>query len=215
MLSESRVNVVGLSRLGAIIWTLLSAAGVGRVDAIDSRSVTTDDVCVGAYLPDEVGRRRSDLPLLRGHWVTQPTQRRPARQLTVITDAIDIDEKSQHLMDTGAVHLVVRCEEGTGRIGPLVVPGKSVCTFCLALTQRDSDQTWPHLWRQQQPKASPVADTFSVNMTANVAVRHVISWLTGGTPSSVNGYSELTTGGTIRTVSAAIHPQCGCTPLAA
>ena len=94
-LSGSRVTVTGLSRLGATLWTLLTAAGVGRVDADDEQPISAEDVSIGGFNPSDVGRRRSELPELRSEWVTQPRPRHLTKHLHVLTDVADFEERSR------------------------------------------------------------------------------------------------------------------------
>lgn len=210
-LAASRIVVEGLSRLGAVMWTSLTAAGVARVDARDSRPVTPADVCVGGFSPAEIGQPRSALPGLHGAWVTRTAPRYAATVLHVLTDAVDVAARSQQLTARGTPHLVVTCRERIGRVGPLTLPGQTPCPNCLTLAHRDRDPGWVQVWRQLGSCPSPDTDASLVGMTAHLATAHVLDWLTGGRPTTLAGQIELTApDGVTRVIPAAQHPECGC-----
>lgn len=210
-LARTRVVVEGLSRLGAVLWTSLTAAGVARVDAHDTRRVEARDVCVGGFTPMEVGRLRSELPALRQPWFTREAPRYTQQSLHVVTDAVDPEMRSRRLVATGTPHLIVTCQERIGRVGPLVIPGATPCHHCVSLARRDRDPGWPQVWRQLRPHSSPDADASLVGVTAHLAASHVLEWLTGGEPPSLTGQLEVTApeGGT-RLLPFTRHPECGC-----
>lgn len=210
-LGRTRVVVEGLSRLGAVVWTVLTAAGVGRVDARDPRRVQPDDVCVGGFAPSEVGQWRSDLPALRQPWVTRAAPRYAAQVLHVLTDAIDLEQRCQQLVAARTPHLVVTCRERIGRVGPLVVPGRTACWHCVTLAHRDRDPGWAQVWRQLEVAASPDTDASLVGMTAHLASAHVLEWVTGGEPPTLDGQVVLTAPeGTSVRQPVTPHPECGC-----
>lgn len=210
-LATTRVVVEGLSRLGAVLWTALTASGVAKVDARDSRLVTPGDVCVGGFAPSEVGRHRAELPELRQQWATRTAPRYVAGHLHVLTDAVDVESRSRQLVAVGAPHLLASCQEQIGRVGPLVVPGRTPCRRCVTLARRDRDPGWAEVWRQLEVSASPDAESSLVGMTAHLAVAHILDWLTGGVPATLTGVVELTSPqGGVRVVPTAPHPECGC-----
>lgn len=210
-LARTRVVVEGLSRLGAVVWTSLTAAGVARVDAHDTRRVEARDVCVGGFTPTEVGRRRSELPALRQPWVTRGAPRYALQSLHVLTDAVDVETRSRRLVASGTPHLVVTCQERIGRVGPLVVPGATPCRHCVTLARRDRDPGWAQVWRQLDPRSAPDADSSLVGMTAHLATSHVLEWMTGGEPPTLTGQLELVAPeGSTRLLPVSRHPECGC-----
>lgn len=210
-LAGTRVVVEGLSRLGAVLWSALTASGVARVDARDPRPVAPEDVCVGGFTPAEIGRRRCELPSLREQWSTRAAPRYASTVVHVLTDAVDVEARSRHLVATGRPHLVVTCRELIGRVGPLTVPGRTPCAHCVTLARRDRDPGWAHVWRQLDAPPSPDADSLLVGVTANVAAAHLLDWLTEGTPSTLSGQLELSAAdGATRLLPAAPHPECGC-----
>src|SRR3954468_3294595 len=210
-LSHSRVTVTGLSRLGATLWTLLTAAGVGRVDADDEQLISAEDVSIGGFNPSDEGRRRSELPELRSEWVTQPRPRHLTKHLHVLTDVADFEERSRSLLRNGQPHLWLSARDMSGRVGPFVDPGRTPCRTCYTLVRRDVDPDWPDVWRQLGTDPSPQVDALVVGAVANLAARQILEWLTGGTPATQSAVLELTAFTPAPTsVALRQHPECGC-----
>ena len=187
----------------------LAAAGVGRVDIDDPAPVTPADVSLGGFAPKDVGGRRSGLQLAHSNAATRA--RRIRRRLVLVTDAVEEHPRCRALAAAGTAHLVVSCRELIGRVGPLVVPGRTACQFCLELARRDVDAGWADVWRQQLPTPTPDADAVLVGITAHIAAAHVLEWLTGGQPPSLGGFVEVVAPvGTTTHRRLAQHPECGC-----
>lgn len=211
-LGGARVSVIGASRLGATIARALAAAGVARVELDDPRPVALADVSSGGFSPADVGMRRSDLLSAHPEWRAGTPSTRIDREVVVVTDAVDSHSRCRRLAATDTAHVLVSCRELIGRVGPLVVPGRSPCHFCLELTRRDIDAGWSDIWRQQVAVPTPDADAVLVGVTANITAAHLIEWLSGGRPPSVGGFVEvLAPHGTTRQRTLRQHAECGCT----
>ena len=210
-LAQSQVSIVGASRLGATLACALAAAGIGRVVVEDRRPVALADVSPGGFTPDDVGEPRSTVLSLHPEWRAMSSRLPLRRELTVVTDASDIDANTQRLATHGSTHLVVSCHERIGRVGPFVRPGITPCVVCLHLHRRDHDPQWPDVWRQQPHVPSPVANAAIVAITAHIAATHVLSWALGDDPPSTHGVIEiLAPYGTVITRPSHRHPECGC-----
>lgn len=209
--SMAGVRIHGVGRLGAVLATSLTAAGIGRVDLVDDRDIEHADVCAGGHHPADVGRSRTSLAERLEPW--QATTRRIRHcQLDVVTDAVDAQVLTTQLGRDQLPHLVVSVRESIGRIGPLVRPGRSACLRCFDLTRTDLDPGWPPIAVQRAAAIGAGAcDGLLVQATAAVTVMHVIDWLADGHPPSVNGVVELIRPhATMLTRGLAPHPACGC-----
>jgi bacteriocin biosynthesis cyclodehydratase domain-containing protein len=173
--------------------------------------VTHADVSLGGFTPNDVGGRRADLLSTHPEWGGRIRTHSVDRRLVVVTDAVDVLPRCRALTATGTAHLVVSCRELVGRIGPLVLPGQSPCQFCYQLARRDVDRGWPTVWRQQSAAATPNADGVLTAITAQIAVAHVLDWLTGGDPPTLDGFVDVTAPHAATTHRRlARHPECGC-----
>ncbi|HVQ88293.1 MAG TPA: ThiF family adenylyltransferase [Actinomycetes bacterium] len=209
--AETAVGIVGVGRLGAVIATLLTASGVGRVDVHDDGLVESHDVCVGGFEPSDVGHKRKDISRSLSTWETMPPVTGP-RTFTIITDESDTRIVSQQQASLGIPHLLVSSTEAIAKVGPLVLPGKSACLRCIDLEHSERDAGWPKVVVQPNTGAGIVARDSNLTVsTAALAAVHVLSWLSGTNPASVNGVIELhlADGATYRR-SARFHPACGC-----
>src|SRR5271168_3100729 len=69
------------------------------------------------------------------------------------------------LHSQGVAHLAVRVRDGTGLVGPLVVPGVTSCLGCADLHRRDRDAAWPAVAAQLRDTVG-VADRATLLATA-------------------------------------------------
>jgi hypothetical protein len=211
-LSRTHVTVVGASRLGAITARALAESGFASVTVDDSRPVTSADVVLGGFTPDDVGSSRADL--LRSHPGPPAERARPHcdREVAVLTDAVDIDSRAKDLAAIGVPYLVVACRERSGRVGPFVQPGLTACHFCVELHQRDVDPDWPDVWRQRTWDASPVAQSHAAAVTAHTAAAHVVAYALGRPVPSALGVVSIDLDRAASPFRATPpHPECGCT----
>ena len=69
--------------------------------------------------------------------------------LVVLADSLAADPRLvRDLQGAGVPHLPVRVRDGTGVVGPLVIPGLSSCLMCADLHRTDRDPAWPALAAQ-------------------------------------------------------------------
>lgn len=84
-----------------------------------------------------------------------------ADDLVVLADTVVTDPRlASELVLHRIPHLPVRVRDGTGVVGPLVLPGETSCLRCADLTRVDYDAEWPHLAAQLLGRvghASPAA----------------------------------------------------------
>ncbi|MCP2320522.1 bacteriocin biosynthesis cyclodehydratase domain-containing protein [Nocardia amikacinitolerans] len=84
-----------------------------------------------------------------------------ADDLVVLADTVVTDPRLASALVLHRIpHLPVRVRDGTGVVGPLVLPGETSCLRCADLTRVDYDAEWPHLAAQLLGRvghASPAA----------------------------------------------------------
>lgn len=100
-------------------------------------------------LPEETCRqlRRAGAPRVQGGpfaadaaeaLMRLSPEERPAAVVLIGTHTVTV-EATAPWQRAGVVHLPVTCDGDTSTIGPLIVPGRSACWRCRALTARDLD----------------------------------------------------------------------------
>ncbi|QUQ68927.1 TOMM precursor leader peptide-binding protein [Kutzneria sp. CA-103260] len=217
---QAAVAVRGEGRLGVAIAGLLAAAGVGWVDFDAAGRVRAEDTGTG-YLDTDVDlpRREAGIAAIHRSVCTAKTGRLPpARKpdLAVLTDAVvPAPGMIAALQAEGVPYLLVRMRDGTGVVGPLVVPGRTSCPHCMDLHRRDLDPAWPLLALQLagRPQAAELAATqATAGFAAEQALLTLDWWLSGtGAPTLGNASLEIdTAAGTVLTKPWPPHPDCRC-----
>jgi bacteriocin biosynthesis cyclodehydratase domain-containing protein len=227
-----RVQVRGAGRVGVVLAAALAGAGVGRVDVHDGGCVEPGDVAPGGLPVESIGERREeaarravrraapDHPPRRGGARSTPEEKNPGLSLVIIAPrnglAVHAPDPAdaEPLIDSGTPHLYAGVVEGTGVVGPLVLPGDTACAGCLDRGRTDRDPTWPRLlaqWRSGQPRhVSPCDMTLSATV-AGLAAGHALAFLDGELPSSAGARWEVSVPGFdwhARPVWQ--HPACPC-----
>ena len=139
--------------------------------------------------------------------------------LMVLTDSLTADPRLLRDLHAARVpHLPVRLRDGTGMVGPLVIPGVSSCLGCADLHRTDRDAAWPVLAVQLREVIAH-ADHPTVLATAALALgelHHIIAAVRGtgppgAPPATINATVEVDiTTHTIRARRWSRHPLCGC-----
>ncbi|MFC8065013.1 TOMM precursor leader peptide-binding protein [Streptomyces sp. NPDC057293] len=228
---DMRVSVRGAGRVGAVLAGLLSGAGIGDVDVRDGGRVEPWDVAPGGLPADSVGDRRDEAArrVVRRAAPDRPPRRGPATQseadtagfsLVIVTPRDDVavhtpdPVAAESLMASGIPHLYAGVVEGTGVVGPLVLPGETGCAGCLHADRTDRDPAWPRLvaqWRSgRRPEVRPCDLTLAATV-AGLAAAHALAFLDGGSPSSTGVRWEVSLPG-LRWQSRPVraHPECPC-----
>lgn len=182
---QALVVVHGSGRIAVSVATLLAASGVGWVHTAAEGVVQPEDVGSG-YLDVDIGHARSESARRAVHRIasttrtTRPDARRPP-DLVLLTDATVADPVvSASLTALGVPHLLVHAAEGTGVVGPLVVPGRTSCLKCVDLHNTDVDPCWPALAAQLAAHPQP-ADLATAQATAAFAAGQALRFLHGST----------------------------------
>jgi len=208
---ELRVQVRGAGRVGAALAALLSGAGVGEVDVRDGGHTEPWDVAPGGLPAESVGERRDeaarravrraapDRPPRRTSQATSE-ESEPGFSLVILAPRDDVavhapdPAAATGLIVSGTPHLYAGVVEGTGVVGPLVLPGETSCAGCLHHARTDRDPTWPRLvaqWRSgRQPQVRPCDLTLAMTV-AGLAAAHALAFLDGQSPSSAGARWEV------------------------
>jgi hypothetical protein len=146
---------------------------------------------------------------------------RAAVDLVVLADYLVADPRMVRDLHTqGVAHLAVRVRDGTGLVGPLVIPGVTSCLGCADLHRGDRDAAWPAVAAQLRETVG-VADRATLLATAALAlsqVNRVIAAVRGhdagpdlGPPQALNATLEFDlNAGAIVTRQWTRHPLCAC-----
>ncbi|WP_326577691.1 TOMM precursor leader peptide-binding protein [Streptomyces sp. NBC_00487] len=238
-----RVQVRGAGRVGAVLASLLSGAGIGEVEVRDVGRVEPGDVSPGGLPAESIGERR-DMAARRAarHAAPDrpPRRRRGPRppagpsedlpldrlreesgfSLVILAPRTGVDvhapkpDAAEPLIASGTPHLYAGVVEGTGVVGPLVLPGETGCAGCLDHSRADRDETWPRLvaqWRSGRPHQLEACDLALATTVAGLAAGHALAFLDGQTPSSAGARWEVSVPGFDwhpRPVWP--HPACAC-----
>ncbi|CAM5631792.1 Bacteriocin biosynthesis cyclodehydratase domain-containing protein OS=Streptomyces albaduncus OX=68172 GN=FHS32_004863 PE=4 SV=1 [Streptomyces griseoloalbus] len=191
---------------------LLSGAGVGEVEVRDVGRVEPWDVAPGGLPAEAVGERREDAArrLVRRCAPDRPP-RRAARSplaedatghsLVVLAPRDDVavhapdPVSAEPLLASGTPHLHAGVVEGTGVVGPLVLPGETACAGCLQEDRIDRDPVWPRLvaqWRSGRQRRVGACDLALAATVAGLAAAHALAFLDGRIPSSAGARWEVT-----------------------
>ncbi|KOV98938.1 thiamine biosynthesis protein ThiF [Streptomyces sp. NRRL B-1140] len=229
---SQHVQVRGAGRVGAVLASLLAGAGVGKVDVMDGGRVEPWDVAPGGLPPDAVGDRRDesarravrraapDRPPRGATAHPPPGDGDPGFSLVILAPRDDVavhapdPAAAEPLMASGTPHLYAGVVEGTGVVGPLVLPGETGCAGCLHEDRVDRDPTWPRLvaqWRSGKQRQVPPCDLSLATAVAGLAAAHALAFLDGRAPSSSGARWECSVPALhwcARPVRA--HPACPC-----
>jgi bacteriocin biosynthesis cyclodehydratase domain-containing protein len=139
--------------------------------------------------------------------------------LVVLTDYLDVEPALvSELHHTLTPYLLVRVRDGTGLIGPMVIPGVTSCLHCADLHRSDHDAAWPAVAAQLR-EAVGSADRATVLATAALAVNQVDRVLRAarggaprpGPPPTLDTTLEFDVGAnSIVARRWARHPRCTC-----
>ncbi|HEV2372716.1 MAG TPA: thiamine biosynthesis protein ThiF [Streptosporangiaceae bacterium] len=222
------VRVHGTSPVGLGTAALLSAAGIGLVIATGLAGAGPAEKGSPNHgrTPGSSPPRTDAGPPLRPcvPAAQPPPQRRRSRaratgrsrrhpDLVVLADTHDRDIPATLVRDRVA-HLVATASEAIGVVGPLVLPGRSVCVRCLDLTRADHDPAWPVILAQlAHGRADPPAcDAVLATAVAAQVTAQALAFIDRRAPAAVtNGTLELVLPGwqwRRRTWQA--HPRCDC-----
>lgn len=139
--------------------------------------------------------------------------------LVVLTDYLVSDPwMVRDLHSAGVAHLPVRVRDGTGLVGPLVIPGVTSCLACADLHRSDRDAAWPAVAAQLRDTVGS-ADRATMLATAALALNQVDRVIkavrdeSGATepPGTLDTTLEFDVNvGTVVARRWSRHPRCSC-----
>lgn len=139
--------------------------------------------------------------------------------MVVLSDYLVADPRLvRDLHTVGVPHLPVRVRDGSGLVGPLVIPGVTSCLACADLHRTDRDRAWPALAAQLRDVIGS-ADRPTVLATAAVALGQLQRIITavrgqeaaGAPPATLNTTLQVdVSNNTISARRWSRHPKCGC-----
>ncbi|CAM5573466.1 hypothetical protein SAVIM338S_04882 [Streptomyces avidinii] len=197
-----RVQVRGSGRVGGVIASVLAGAGVGRVEVLDGGRAEPADVAPGGLGPGCVGRLRAEAARAavraaapgRAPRGAESEGAEPGLALVVVAPRDGLrawapdPQTSADWVATGTPHLYAGVLEGTGLVGPLVLPGATACAGCMERDRVDRDPAWPRMlvqWRAVHRRRSfGACDLGLSTAVAGLAAAHALSFLDGGLPAS-------------------------------
>ena len=138
--------------------------------------------------------------------------------LVVLADTLAADPRLLRDLHAARVpHLPVRVRDGSGLIGPLVIPGVTSCLVCADLHRAERDPAWPALSAQLR-QVIGCADHPTVLATAAFALAQLHRIVAGVRGAAVPA-PEFDTTWELDVAEASIsarrwprHPMCGCWP---
>ncbi|MFC7304962.1 ThiF family adenylyltransferase [Streptomyces monticola] len=220
---DLRVQVRGAGRVGASVAAVLAGAGVGQVDVLDGGCVRPEDVAPGGVRAEDIGERRDmsarrlvrrcapgRAPRRAGPRRTSPRGpsadrvvrapgAEPPLSLVVLAPRDGLSAyapdpcPAEPFMVSGTPHLYAGVVEGTGVVGPLVLPGVSACARCLDLGRSERDPAWPRMlaqWRSGRAPAVQACDLALATAVAGLAAAHALAFMDGRLPASAGARWE-------------------------
>ncbi|MFI0775009.1 ThiF family adenylyltransferase [Streptomyces sp. NPDC021212] len=225
-----RVQVRGAGRVGAAVAAVLSSSGVGQVDVVDGGCVEPWDVAPGGLSAEQIGERREVAarrlvrraapgPRPRPR-AGEPPGGEPGLALVVIAPRDGLaayapdPAAAEPLLASGTPHLYAGVIEGTGVVGPLVLPGVTPCAGCAAAARAEREPTWPRMlaqWRSGRRGSAPACDTALATVVAGLTASRALAFLDGGLPAGAAARWELALPGlSWQAESVEAHPGCEC-----
>jgi bacteriocin biosynthesis cyclodehydratase domain-containing protein len=208
-----RVTLAGADLVTGQVALILASAGVGSLRIDDPVPVGPDDVSPGGFGADDIGAARETALRARLHaalpWVGVNHGDAPADLVLTGEPAGEAP-----LRTAGRPHLAVGVRDGTGVVGPLVVPGRTACLRCLELTRADRDPAWPRV-AAQLAAARPPTHTCEVALAvrlAGLAAAQALAFLDADPAvATCDGTLEIDPReARVRRRSWQPHPACGC-----
>lgn len=185
---EHRISIEGTSRVAHALIDVLASAHIGELSVLARRTsraaVTLRDV--GAFGPtiDDVGHAPSLAMKRHIDRLVRPLSRTHFRPLVIACDSYDPEDEMQY-QQAGMPYLRMLVTSRYATIGPLTLPGHTVCWSCIAMHRTDADPDWPSLLAQfehHRRRSAPVDSAFAIWVASETAT-HVLRVIDHDDPS--------------------------------
>lgn len=210
----TRVAVIGTGALARAVSRQLLRAGV--------RTVLVHDPSPAGHAPGRPSRQAVALVQAlrpRHRVVVRPVgdlDDLSAAGVDLVVVATDTPEPDRLVLDglvrLDLVHLVVACGQETGRIGPLVFPGRTPCSTCADLAASQADRAWPQVLSQLTVPGGRPSPVLVDHVASRVALE--VGWLAASLDHAdrLDGRMELldVASPRVREVRFVAHPDCPC-----
>ena len=214
---HAAVLVDGGGPLAAGVVAGLVVGGVGAVRVAAHGRVGSADLGTGLVDADRGSDRAAALTALArrtrpGADVGPPPDRGPHPDLVVLADAAATDPEAVDRLHTDTLaHLPVRLRDGTGVVGPLVLPGRTPCLRCADRHREDGEPGWLGIAAQLVGRPGH-GDPAHAAATAALAAAQALALLDGrAAPAALAAELALDVGaGTLARHPITGHPGCGC-----
>lgn len=207
-LARLRIGIVGAGALARHLAQALAQAGVRRFVLLDEGSQKRQLHPVDGALRARLGVRVTTVRSI-GQLAEVGVDLVVVAPSTIEADRLQLDL----LARLGINHLVVAAHGDVGRLGPLVLPGRTPCVGCSDLATQVRDREWPQVLAQLSRRIAHPNATVMRLLSAQVALE--VGWLA----RSLDDCDRLV--GTVEVVDVvsprprearfAAQPSCGCT----
>ena len=220
---EACVQVRGAGRVGAMVAATLSASGVGQVDVVDGGEVEPWDTAPGGIPADGAGERR-DAAARKVVQQARPwrARSRPGVSLVVLTPRDGMEayapdpSAAEGFVEAGTPHLYGGVVEGSGLVGPLVLPGRTPCADCMLRSRAEQEPGWPLVvgqWRTggRRRGGVPACDLALATVVAGVTASYALGFLDGEGGCAAGYRVRFTLPHLLPdTEPLTPHPECSC-----
>lgn len=215
---EHRILLEGVNRVAHAVVEVLAASHIGSIQPLGQRSsrraVTLRDV--GAFGPTagDVGATPSIALKRHIRRVLRDTNIAQVRPFVIACDTYLDPADEMSYQEAGLPYLRMLVSSRYATIGPLTLPGHSVCWSCIAMHRTDADPHWPHLLAQFEHRRrhlAPIDDAFAM-WIASETVSHVLRVIDNDDPSPLVNTTlhfdrqEMV----MRRRQWSVHPDCPC-----
>ncbi|WP_353650775.1 hypothetical protein ABLG96_07675 [Nakamurella sp. A5-74] len=211
---DAIVEIRGAGRIAGLVAGLLVAAGIGQVQLTKNRPARASDTLV-AVEPGRASEPAGNPPSTDGAGLlttsaSSPAQLRPT-VVVLAGDAAAEYTDARDLMTARVPHLALGAADGRAVVGPLVLPGRSSCLWCLDLWRADRDPDWAtlRLATSSAPGVPSAVLAAGAAALGTAEVLHVVEGIRH--PLTVDGTLEWDAATLPRRRTWQPHPECGCT----
>ncbi len=219
---EWQVRICGESRIATLLYGILLASGFTNTSLQahnSSKRIGEEDLCAGFFHPSDIGlqleKRSSELTRELSLFPIGPSNKPEetgTKPLMIAVGAVSADQ-IQQWMSQGIPHLIIGIPESESiEIGPIVIPGKSPCARCVAMTREDQNPTWKEITLQKVLMPSVEVPVAVAHHVAGIAALELLHYVDEGLSPLIGASSRVNFHGPLASdkQTFARHPACGC-----